>query len=95
MRKDWLHILSLGKTIDLNSVSEIQWNLQKKYDKRFRTVLYLSTGIGVSEEYTPEYNTVAIFAKEDRQALHAKFLSIPIPLSFDEVLPEDVVMEAD
>lgn len=95
MNKDWLHIPSLGKSIDLDFVSEIQWNSQGKYDKRFRTVLYLSTSIGVSEEYTPEYNTVAIFAKEDQQALHAKFLGILIPLSFDEMLPEDIVIEAN
>lgn len=84
MSKDWLHLPSLGRTIDMNLVSDICWNEQSIYDKRFRTLVYLGTSIGVGEEYGIERPHLSIFDDEDRKKLYAKFPGIPIDLLFNE-----------
>ena len=93
MNKDWLHFPSLGRTIDFNVVSDIDWNYQVDYDKRFRTLAYLGTGIAAVDEYISERPHLSIFDKEDRKKLYAKFPGIPIDLLFDEAPIEEKVVE--
>ena len=88
MVKDWFHIPSLGRTIDFNVISDIDWNDKCHYDKLFRTLVYLGTSIAVGEEYGSERPHLSILDEEDRKALHAKFPGIPILLLFAEVIPE-------
>jgi hypothetical protein len=68
----------------MNLVSDICWNEQSIYDKRFRTLVYLGTSIGVGEEYGIERPHLSIFDDEDRKKLYAKFPGIPIDLLFNE-----------
>jgi hypothetical protein len=84
MNKDWLHLPSLGRTIDFNVVSDIQWNEKSVYDKRFRTLVYLGTSIAIGEESGIERPHLSIFDDEDRKKLYAKFPGIPIDLLFNE-----------
>lgn len=93
MNKDWFHVQSLGRSIDLNVVSEIQWNEKDVHDKRFRTIVYLGTSIGVAEEYGIERPCLWIFAENDRKKLYAKFPGNPIDLLFDKLSIEDVKSE--
>ena len=86
MTKDWLHIPSLGRTIDFNLVSDIDWNKQFEHDKRFRTVLFLGTSLSVDRDYGSVYNEISIFEEEDRKKVYAKFPGIAIELLFDEEL---------
>jgi hypothetical protein len=96
MTKDWLHFPSLGRTIDFNVVSDICWNEQSIYDKRFRTLVYLGTSIGIGEEYGIERPHLSILEKEDRKKLYSKFLGIPIELLFDEpLLPSEALFNKD
>ncbi len=84
MTKDWLHLPSLGRTIDFNVISDIDWNDRLEYNKRFRTLVYLGTSIGVGEEFGIERPHLSIFDEEDRKKVYAKFPGIPIDLLFDE-----------
>ena len=88
MTKDWLHLPSLDRTIDLNVVSDIHWNKQGQHDKRFRTVIFLGTNLSVDRDYVNVYNEMSIFTEADRRRLYGKFPGIPIALLFDEVLNE-------
>ena len=91
MNKDWLHISSLGRTINFNLVSDIDWNDKCHYDKLFRTLVYLGTSIAVGEEYGSERPHLSILDEEDRKKVHAKFPGISIDLLFDEAPIEEKV----
>ncbi len=89
MHRDWLHLPSVDRTIDLNVVSEILWNREDKYNKRVITVVYLGTSL-VSVEGKIVCNELPIYDQEDRETLYAKFPAIPIDLLvYDDLVNED------
>lgn len=94
MDKDWFTLPSLDRTIDMNLVSNIQWNKRYNSGKQFCSVIYLGTSIAVNDEIGVVRNELSIFAKEDREKLLAKFPSIPITLRFDEKPLENQSVES-
>lgn len=95
--KDWLHLPSLGRTIDFSLVSDIVWNYQDRRDKtigRFRTLVLLGTDLVDTPDVGITQNELFIWDKEDREKVYAKFPGIPIELLFDRVPAEEVTATA-